>query len=487
VTGDGRLTGTAGPGATAVPAGTRRRVLGLVTVAVIVAIVAGLAWWRAAESPRLLAGPVASWQTILGSDAPHVAGPMPAVATAEDRDELDEVVALQATRTPDQDAAILAWSSGDVVERWDRELMDLVRDDRLNPVRASRAYALLNVAIYDAVVTVARLADSARPAPADRDGRIAVVDGAAEEDASAMVAAAGAAERVLSYLFPGRRDRFEAIADEAAQSCLWAGTGTRSEVDVARAIGQQVGEQVVARAMGDGSAVVWRGSIPITDHTWQPLPGQPRPLEPLAGTWRPWLLDDGAELRPGPQPEVGSAEFERDAAELVQIRRDLTPADVEEARFWADGGGTVTPSGHWLLIALDLTRDANLGLAQTAQVAVYVALAQADAFIACWDAKYAYWSARPVQLIDGFASAIPTPSFPAYPSGHSTQSRAAATVLAEMFPAQSDEILAMAVAAGESRILGGIHWRADHVAGAELGAAIGRRAIERMRAGESLG
>jgi hypothetical protein len=57
-----------------------------------------------------------------------------------------------------------------------------------------------------------------------------------------------------------------------------------------------------------------------------------------------------------------------------------------------------------------------------------------DGFIACWDAKYAYWSLRPVtairRMIDSnWLSYIVTPPFPSYVSGHSTTLGAAATVL----------------------------------------------------------
>lgn len=457
----------------------------LVGVAVVFsAIVAGTAWWQTAGAPRLVQGSPANWRSLLDGDAPRLSGFLPPVRSAEDRVELDEVVALQAQRTAVQESMIDAWSDAVVVDRWVGELMELVRDERLNPMRASRAYALLSVAMYDAVVAVNRLGDPERPTPSQRDDRIHVVPGAAGGDPSAMVAVAGAAERVLAFLFPDRRARFETMADEAARSCLWAGTGTRSEVDAARAVGRHVGERVVSRARADGSQVEWMGTEPSTVDTWHPTAGQRRPLEPLAGTWRTWLLTDGAELRPGPPPLVGSPEFERDAEELKRIRRSLTPKDVETARFWADGGGTVTPAGHWLLIALDVAREAGLGLESITRLVAYVSVAQADAFIACWDAKFTYWSARPVQLIDGFVSAIPTPPFPAYPSGHSTQSRAAATVLAAVFPSRSEELLALASQAGESRIVAGIHWRADHTAGSALGAAVAQRAIDRMRADE---
>jgi membrane-associated phospholipid phosphatase len=90
--------------------------------------------------------------------------------------------------------------------------------------------------------------------------------------------------------------------------------------------------------------------------------------------------------------------------------------------------------------------------------------AQADTFIACWDAKFAYWSLRPVtairRLIPGasnWLSYIVTPPFPSYVSGHSTTSGAASTVLAGFFPQLAAKLDTLAEEAVVSRLYGGIH------------------------------
>jgi membrane-associated phospholipid phosphatase len=67
-----------------------------------------------------------------------------------------------------------------------------------------------------------------------------------------------------------------------------------------------------------------------------------------------------------------------------------------------------------------------------------VGVAVADAFISCWHEKYRYDLVRPLtyvrRLIDPkWEPLLITPPFPEYPSGHSTQSAAAATVLAAFF------------------------------------------------------
>ena len=83
-----------------------------------------------------------------------------------------------------------------------------------------------------------------------------------------------------------------------------------------------------------------------------------------------------------------------------------------------------------------------------------------------------------------------TPPFPEYPSGHSTQSAAAAAVLSQMFgekyafedvthikdgvkPRAYPSFYAAAKEAGISRLYGGIHFRAAVERGLEQGRCIG--------------
>ena len=128
------------------------------------------------------------------------------------------------------------------------------------------------------------------------------------------------------------------------------------------------------------------------------------------------------------------------------------------------------------------------------------AVAQADAFIASWGYKYAHNLLRPRMYIrrvidPEWEPLIPPPPFPEYPSGHSTQSAAAATTLAGVlgdgafddstsislghavrrFPS----FMAAAEEAGMSRIYGGIHFEVGTRSGRDLGICIGQRVLAR--------
>ena len=122
-------------------------------------------------------------------------------------------------------------------------------------------------------------------------------------------------------------------------------------------------------------------------------------------------------------------------------------------------------------------------------------MAQADAFIGCWSAKFKYDLVRPITYIrrsidPKWEPLLNTPPFPEYPSGHSMQSAAAAAVLTSAFgdnfafedttrhgdglkPRSFASFRAAADEAAISRLYGGIHFRAAIERGQEQGRCIG--------------
>jgi membrane-associated phospholipid phosphatase len=110
----------------------------------------------------------------------------------------------------------------------------------------------------------------------------------------------------------------------------------------------------------------------------------------------------------------------------------------------------------------------------------YLGTSLMDAGIACWEAKYFYYSPRPQQL--GLKTSIGLPNFPSYTSGHSTFSFAASTVLSAFFPNKTSEFNASAQEASESRVFGLIHFRVDCSMGAQHGKIIGDFAVKRAKA-----
>lgn len=473
------------------PAGTRRPrrlVRGLAVVAAVtVAVVATGAIVRTvrAEEP-------ARWRPILMATGADVRpAPPPADGSAEDRGELDAIVAEQASASVSQ-ATIDHWTSASSVVRWNEILLDTVRSVKTNPVRTARALALLNAAMYDATIAAcdAKVAYR-RSTPGERDGRIAT--GAPLDDlssyASIDAAVAAAAVTVLTSIYPGQTRAFEASARDVERVQIAIGANTASDIAAGRAIGEAVGALAVAHGRSDGSSAVWPGGMHDEPGAWAPARAfrNDVPLEAMAGTWQPWLMERGSQFRPGPPPAFGSTAWQEEADEVVRVNRDLTDEQVRIARFWNDGPGTDTPPGHWVRIAIELIARDGLSAPAAARILAHLSIAQADSFIACWDSKYHYWTGRPIGLIAGFASTIVTPNFPSYVSGHSTVSGSSAAVLEAFFPADATAIAAQAEEAAVSRLYGGIHWRSDNEVGLVVGRQVGALAVERARADGDLG
>ncbi|HKG24986.1 MAG TPA: vanadium-dependent haloperoxidase, partial [Thermomicrobiales bacterium] len=232
----------------------------------------------------------------------------------------------------------------------------------------------------------------------------------------------------------------------------------------------------------DGADAVGNGEGPSGPGVWEPTPPKfvDPPLEPMAGTWRTWVIADVAAARPAGPPPYGSAAW---IAELTSVQEAVarrTPAQEEAARFWAGGAGTVTPGGLWIEIAHEQIRLHGLESAYAARALALTSVAIADAFVCCWDTKYAYWMARPITADPTLDALFPTPPFPSYTSGHSTIS-AASAVLGHLFTFEATDLQAKAEEAKDSRLWAGIHFPIDNEVGAAMGGMVGRMVADLAR------
>jgi hypothetical protein len=119
-----------------------------------------------------------------------------------------------------------------------------------------------------------------------------------------------------------------------------------------------------------------------------------------------------------------------------------TPLQTNIAMFWNG-----SPSVIWNSVTRHVLAGRALDLSSKARVFALLYLAAADASIACWDAKYTYNFWRPITAIRGgdvdgnnrtvadytWDALLATHQHPEYPSGHSTNSSAMATVLRRLF------------------------------------------------------
>lgn len=386
--------------------------------------------------------------------------------------------------------------AADAVLDWNSVLLAAVRADLTPPPKACRAMAMTHVSMYDAVIGVV-------------GGRepYAVREPAGPGPISAEAAAAAAAHKMLVALFPAQQATFDAAL---ATSLAGVPDGPAEAHGVAW--GEHVAQRILDLRADDGSAATVPYAWPEGASWWEPTP--PAYLPPAFPNWpevRPWSLGHGAQLRGPAPPAPMSADYAAAFDEVLRLgaidSSERTAEQSEIALFWADGPGTATPPGHWHEIAQQISEREHLSLAENAYLFALLGLAEADAAIVAWDMKYAYGHWRPVTGIreaagDGnpatvadpsWTPFIPTPNFPAYVSGHSTFSGAAARLLGLYFGRDDfafdtttaampgvvrsfDGFWEAAEEGGQSRIYGGIHWQYDN----RVGLQAGRRLAEQV-------
>jgi membrane-associated phospholipid phosphatase len=329
----------------------------------------------------------------------------------------------------------------------------MVEEHRTDPPMASRFYALLSVAQYEAVLAAL---DDSRPHGKTK-----------RTDVPAAVAVASAT--ILAYAFPDRADWL------ATQSRQFTGESMETSSP-----GRTAADRVLLRARSDGSNLEWGGSPPTGTGLWfSSANPAANPLRPRWGEVRPWYMSSGEQFRPGPPPAFGSDAFTAALAEVRAISDNRSPKQLAIAQFWADGAGSATPPGHWNQIAADLIERHHFDEHRAAMTLALMNTAVMDAGISCWDAKFHYWFIRPPQADPKITTPVGLPNFPSYTSGHATFSGAASEVLAAVFPGQRREIRSMAEEAAMSRLYAGIHYRFDNEVGLRVGRAIGALAIRR--------
>lgn len=413
------------------------------------------------------------WKTWVLADPGAVAVPPPR-AVASEREARGEASQVRAR----------AWQAYPAVRPWLETAMEYVAARTKDPPAASRAYAYVAVAMHDAVLSAWHWKHVFRRPSPDPDRSQG--EGPFSYP-SVRAAVAGAASRVLAHLFPEQpRAALEKKARTIVVRAARAGESSLSDSRAGLALGHEVARRVVARARRDGFRREWHGSPPRGRGLWAPPPGSvARPVQPLAGRWRTWVLRSGNEFRPDSPPRFGGRKFTAEAEEVVRVEANLTARQRRIAKFWAGGDGTALPPGIWIEVILKYLKNHDrLAEPEAARVVALTAVALADAGVASWDAKYAYWSPRPENAIRdlgiarGWRPFLNTPFFPAYPSGHATYSAAVSEVLAYLFPEDARSWRTLGREAAMSRIYGGIHYRSDSAAGGRLGRQIGARVIE---------
>lgn len=406
-----------------------------------------------------------TWVLESGSELRPDAPP-DADATAAELAELKEIMA---SADADAQASVVYWDAGTPNYRW----IDMTLDRYSRPGPVGRSIALVNVAIYDAIVATwdAKYTYN-RPRPSGVTPLIEMP--ASPSYPSEHAAAAGAAATVLAYLFPDDADLFMAQAEAAGQSRLYAGVHYPSDVEAGLALGRAVGEQIVARAEANVADAAWDGEVPTGPGNWA---GEPR--AGIGDVNRvPLGIQSAAAYLPPPPPAIDSEQMQAELAELKSIERTV-PASMS-AWVWHS---YYNAYGYWYdhisttLFEQDRTDEIPLAALMYATLAV----SSDDAIITCFNAKYTYWLIRPSDLDSELTSLFPSPSHPSYPSAHSCNTTASATAIGHFIPELAEELLAAARDAGNSRMIAGIHYVSDRDAGEGIGDAVATEILGRVQ------
>jgi membrane-associated phospholipid phosphatase len=371
---------------------------------------------------------------------------------------------------------------------WFNLQLRLVRETPgFTPPVASRAFAYTGIALYEAVVP-------GMPGYRSLAGALHELPALPQAMASAqydwgLVANAALAE-ITRDMFPTAPAEELTAIDALEQQ--QAGSGDAAVRERSATYGHSVAAAVYAWSQTDGGDQGYLHNFPTSyvpptgPGMWIPTPPMfQSAMQPTWGTNRTFALASADACPIDPPPAFSIADdstFYMQANEVFQTSQHLTQEQTDIALFWADDPvATSTPPGHIISIAtqqLDLN-ESTLDVAAEAYAKLGIALA--DSFISCWATKFKYNVIRPVSYIDeniqrDWLPLIATPPFPEYPSGHSSQSAAAAQVLTAMFgtvtftdhtndyrglaPRTFTSFEAAAEEAAISRLYAGIHYRA---------------------------
>lgn len=430
----------------------------------------------AGPNPAGMIEPEASqWQTwtLKASDELRPAAPPDQAATQK---ELAEVQALVPQRDAQALEQITYWDTGSPNYRWVQLALEPYLDGPPNAM-VGRTMALLNVALYDAMIAAwdAKYAYN-RPHPSEVDPTLATVlpNPASPSYPSEQAVAAGAASTILGYLFPDNAKRYNELAETAAQSRVLAGVSFPSDIKAGLDLGRAVAEKVIARAKSDDSDAPWTGSVPTGPGKWV---GKD-PAGPTVGSWQTWVLHSGDQLRLPPPPAYDSEQKQAEIAEIQAV--DHSFPITQKALYW-----------HTFYTAYPLWYDwAGQHIFETkldqnppraARVYALLSVASYDAIVACFDTKYTYWAARPDMLDPSIKTLFPDPPHPSYPSAHACNTGSSAAVLAYLFPNEAKTVEALADEAAMSRMWAGIHFRSDDEAGLLLGREVASLVIQRAQ------
>lgn len=381
-------------------------------------------------------------------------------------------------------------AGADAVIDWNRAAADIIAGGKIPPGVQIRAMAVVQVAVHEAVSAI-----SGRY-PAYRF-KIPAVPGA-----SLDAAVAGANQKTLLALVPSQQPAIEA-AYLASLAKIPDGQARTNGIDV----GEKAAAALLAYSAEDGTVVPNTYRPQATPGLYVPTA---MPATPQWGQRRTWLLQRPDLFRPGAPPRLTSDVYARDYNEIKALGARTSTARTAEqteiAGFWEAAGSSM----FWPVVRSVAAGVAGRDASDNALLFAAYAMAEDDAIIATWDAKYTYNFWRPLTAIRngdidgnpatnrdaGWMPFIETPPHPEYPCAHCVAAGATAAVLEAVVgsgpvpwltsPSPSApnavhrwaQLSDMVTEVRMARIYDGVHFRNSTEAGAALGRKVGEWAVK---------
>ncbi|GAA4415915.1 hypothetical protein GCM10023187_46860 [Nibrella viscosa] len=383
------------------------------------------------------------------------------------KQEVAQVLAAQQNLDAAARQQIQFWNAGAPVYRWNDMIGKLwMTDTSTNGVLSNM---LLNVATYDATIAAwdTKYAYN-RPRPYVADSRIKVLGPKPDSPSypCEVSVAAGVASTIIAHFYPHLADSVNRMAQRAMASRVAAGMAFPSDTLAGFELGRRIAEAELAHTSNYVYKKPWDGKRPAGPGIWT---GK-KPMFPTGGQNKTVVLTSASQFRPGPPPD-----FAKDMADLKAFKqtfRSKANAFYYASQFSSDD----------LLHKKLFEQNLHLNAPRAARIYAAVAVAYYDTFVACWDAKYAYWGIRPDQYDPTYQPLVPTPPFPGYPSGHAALSGMVGELFSYFFPADRAQFQKIARDGAESRFQAGIHFRTDNEVGLDLGRKVAGAVIQRLMA-----
>jgi hypothetical protein len=372
-------------------------------------------------------------------------------------------------------------ATGNIIIEWNLITVNATKKAGFNSNLGSRIEAIEAIAVYDAVNSIRHI------------GTPYHYYKTLTSTASAEAGIVQAAHDVLVNYFPAQKNFLDSALTNSLEKITDGG------IPNGQAIGAASAADIITLRANDGAEPNsgYQGPLKPGVGEYRPTPAAFAPgINQQWGKVKPFLLTATNQFRPAPPPAPGTGAFKKALDEVAEAGSANSSKRTDEqthiAQFYKqDAELTVNEA------ARELIRRHGSSLEDAAFIFLLTDIAEADARIAIWDAKYYYLFWRPVTALnadkDGAVTnnysawqpLLSTPPHPSYPCGHCGTITAGFAVLRNFFgdkneyqlhsttPGESPRTL-QSLSAGESenrwsRIYGGIHYQFDNDASQKLG------------------